>query len=66
MNKLTMHLKEKEVYGRPHLYPDCAISNHFCDLIGCKTLPLHKVEKIRHMGYTIQIDGNKARVLEPI
>ncbi len=66
MIESTLELKEKNVYGKLHLYPNCEMSVRLCVLAGWKTITLNKLDELRLMGFSINITGVNPRMLPPL
>lgn len=45
----------KNVYGVKAVYPACEKSLTFCAIAGKKTLSYENIERIKSLGYTIEI-----------
>lgn len=63
---MIIKLRSKNNYGLIHLYPACEKSGLFCELIDKKTLQDKHMKNIRELGYTISIDGDIEKILEPL
>lgn len=53
MNEILVEIKSN--YGIEAIYPACAKANSFCELLGQKTLTRGNLEKIRGLGFKIDI-----------
>lgn len=49
---MDLTIEIKSIYGEEKIYPACAKSQAFCDLLGQKTLTRSNINKIKAMGYT--------------
>ena len=53
--KETIEFKEKSIYGRILIYPNCQKSNIFCGLLGGKTFTTLQLSLIESLGYRIHL-----------
>jgi hypothetical protein len=51
----TVQLKEKNVYGRILLYPDCETSKLFAELLCVKSFQNWHISRIEALGYELKI-----------
>lgn len=54
----TITVQIKNVYGEEKIYPSCKESEFFAKLAGTKTLTKDKINLIKEMGYTINVQQN--------
>lgn len=52
---MILTLTIKNVYGNEMAYPACDKSRAFADLLNTKTLTDRHIEKIKALGYTIEL-----------
>ncbi len=51
----TIKVKIKTIYGTERIYPACDKAQVFCDLIAQNTLTGDDIEKIKKLGYEVQV-----------
>jgi len=56
---MTILVSIKSVYGNETIYPVCMTAKKFANLIGTKTLTRSAIEKIKALGYTVQVEQVK-------
>ena len=49
-------IRTREVYGVRTFYPVCPTARLFADIAGTKTLTLAALQKIKALGYTVQLE----------
>jgi hypothetical protein len=52
---MTLKVKIGNQYGQRVIHPACEKSIMFCDLLQTKTLVARHIEKIKLLGYTIEV-----------
>jgi archaellum biogenesis ATPase FlaH len=52
---MTITVEIKSVYGNEMIYPACDKARQFAALIGTKTLTRDAINKIKALGYDIQV-----------
>lgn len=52
---MTIKVKLGNQYGQRVIYPACEKSILFCDLLQTKTLVTRHIEKIKLLGYTVEV-----------
>lgn len=52
---MKMQVTVKNVYGKETIYPFCTVAQRFADLLGTKTLTMGAIEKIRGLGYVVEV-----------
>lgn len=56
-------VEERNVHGTKMLYPANPPSEVVCILLGMKTIPYHKVDAIKELGFSVRVVGQEGRVL---
>lgn len=54
---------ERNVHGSMMLYPMSQAAHTFAEVLGMKTIPLHKLAGIKALGYVVRVVGQDARDL---
>lgn len=57
MDKMTITVKIKSVYGNELVYPVCEQAMRFCMLTETKTLTSRHITVIKSLGYTIAVQA---------
>jgi hypothetical protein len=52
--KITVRVRD--VYGCRTIYPVCADAQIFAMIAGTKTLPFWVIDKIKRLGYTVEVE----------
>ena len=52
---MTLKVKIGNQYGQRVIHPACEKSMLFCDLLQTKTLVTRQIDKIKLLGYTIEV-----------
>lgn len=52
---MTLKVKIGNQYGQRVIHPGCEKSMIFCDLLQTKTLTQRHIDKIKSLGYTIEV-----------
>ena len=52
---MTLKVKIGNQYGQRVIHPACEKSILFCDLLQTKTLTQRHIEKIKGLGYTVEV-----------
>lgn len=52
---MKIRVKVKNVYGNEMIYPVCEKGKLFCEISGTKTLTRHIIDKIKKLGYEIDV-----------
>jgi hypothetical protein len=52
---MIIQVKIKNNYGNEAIYPACEKSSIFAELIGQKTLTRRDLDKIKKLGYEVQV-----------
>lgn len=55
---MKIQVQIKQVYGNETIYPVCDISKKFAALLGTKTLPRKAIQRIKDLGYSIEVINN--------
>jgi len=55
MDKKTIKVSVRSVYGRETVYPACPDAAAFAELTGNKTLTDSALELIERLGYTVEV-----------
>jgi ATP phosphoribosyltransferase len=52
---MIISVEIKNVYGAEKIYPACNTSKLFADIAGTKTLTRNVLQKIKNLGYSIDV-----------
>lgn len=52
---MTIKVRIRNVYGNEAIYPACEAAKVFAELVGQKTLTRRDIEKIKRLGYTVEV-----------
>lgn len=52
----TVTVKIKTAYGVERIYPVCSYAKLFADIAGTDTLTIENIERIKKLGYTVQLE----------
>jgi len=55
--KITVRIRY--VYGNRTIYPVCAAAETFAQIAGSKTLPFWVIDKIKRLGYSIEVQQDE-------
>jgi hypothetical protein len=53
---MTITVRIKDVYGCRNIYPVCPAAELFAQIAGTKTLPFWVIDKIKRLGYSVEIE----------
>ena len=53
---MKITVKIKDVYGCRNIYPVCPAAELFAQIAGTKTLPFWVIDKIKRLGYAVEIE----------
>ena len=53
---MTITVRIRYVYGNRTVYPVCAAAETFAQIAGSKTLPFWVIDKIKRLGYSIEVE----------
>ena len=53
--KMNITVEVKNVYGMDRIYPACGKSRIFTMIANTKTLSNYDIDKIKELGYTVQV-----------
>jgi hypothetical protein len=53
---MKITVEARDVYGTTKYYPMCDRAKFFANIAGTKTLTPHSLEKIKALGYEIEVD----------
>ena len=54
IEKDTIHVEKKNVYGNDLIYPVCERAKRFAILTGQKTLSTGAISKVKQLGYSVK------------
>jgi hypothetical protein len=57
---MKIQVQLKNVYGRETIYPVCVSAKIFASIAGQKTLTEREIQKIKDLGYTVEVVSHKA------
>jgi hypothetical protein len=57
INKMTITVKIKNVFGTDKIYPVCDKAKTFARLTETKTLTSYAINNIKALGYTIEVQA---------
>lgn len=60
MNILKVEIKQN--YGNQLIYPTCAQSKIFCELLNTKTLTQSAINKIKQLGFTFEVQQKSIKI----
>lgn len=61
MNSIKVEIKS--VFGVEKIYPACETAEGFCKLIGQKTLTERDINRIKALGYEVQVQSSHPATL---
>jgi len=53
---MKITVKIREIYGNRTIYPACPAAETFAQIAGTKTLPFWVIDKIKRLGYAVEVE----------
>jgi hypothetical protein len=61
--QMKIIIEQKQVYGKTLFYPVCQTAKIFSDLTRTKTLDRSQLQKIKSLGYSIELKQQELEVI---
>jgi hypothetical protein len=61
--QMKIIIEQKQVYGKTLFYPVCQTAQIFSDLTRTKTLDRFQLQKIKSLGYSIELKQQELEVI---
>ena len=62
MNRPSIIVKIKDVYGERKVYPSCVLAEEFARIAGTKTLTQSTIKSIRALGFDVVLEQEELAV----